>query len=56
MGKSLDGNMVSAFRKEGIDVFKEEYVLIICKGKPILIGIQDNQGQYHIPLMQQQGH
>jgi hypothetical protein len=30
-------------------------ILITCKGEPILIGIQDNQGQYQIPLMQQQG-
>jgi hypothetical protein len=32
--------------KEGINVVKEEDVLITCKGKPILIGIKDNQGQY----------
>jgi hypothetical protein len=48
--------MVSVFTKEGINVFKEEDVLITCKGEPILIGIQDNQGQYRIPLMQQRGH
>jgi hypothetical protein len=42
--------------KEGVNVFKEENVLITCKGEPILIGIRDNQGQYRIPLMQQRGH
>jgi hypothetical protein len=27
------------FMKEGVKVFKEEDVLITCKGEPILIGI-----------------
>jgi hypothetical protein len=49
--------MVLVFTKEGVNVSKEEDVFITCKGgEPILIGIQDNQGQYRIPLMQQQGH
>ncbi len=48
--------LVSVLMKEGVNVFKEEDVLITCKGKPILIGIQDNQEWYQIPLMQQQGH
>ena len=43
------------FTKTGITVYKEEYVLITCKGKPILIGVQDKQGRYQIPLMQQWG-
>jgi hypothetical protein len=38
MGKTLDNSMVLVFTKEGINVFKEEDVLIICKGEPILIG------------------
>jgi hypothetical protein len=56
MGKTSDNGMVLVFRKEGINVFKEEDILITCKGEPILFGIQDNQGQYRIPLMQQRGH
>jgi hypothetical protein len=56
MGKSSDDGTVSVFMKEGVNIFKEEDVLLTCKGDPILIGIQDNQGQYQIPLMQQQGH
>jgi hypothetical protein len=56
MGKTSDDGMVSVFRKEGLNVFKEEDVIITCKGQPILIGIQDNQEQFQIPLMQQQGH
>jgi hypothetical protein len=56
VGKTSDDNMVLVFAKEGVNVFKEEDILITCKWEPILIGIQDNQGQYRIPLMQQQGH
>ncbi len=37
-------------------MFKDEDILMTCKGVPILIGIRDNQGQYQIPLMQQRGH
>jgi hypothetical protein len=53
VGKTSDDSTVLVFRKEGVNVFKEEDVLITCKGEPILIGIEDNQGQYRIPLMQQ---
>jgi hypothetical protein len=56
MGKTSDDGAVLVFTKDGINVFKEEDVLITCKGEPILIGIRDNQGQYQILLMQQQGH
>jgi hypothetical protein len=56
MGKTSDDSTVLVFMKEGINIFKKEDVLITFKGEPILIGIQDNQGQYRIPLMQQQGH
>ncbi len=56
VGKTSDDGMVLVFTKEGINVFKEEDVLITCKREPILIGIRDNQGWYWIPLMQQRGH
>jgi hypothetical protein len=39
MGKTSDDVTVSVFTKEGVNVFKEEDVLITCKGEPILIGI-----------------
>jgi hypothetical protein len=55
VGKTADNGTVSVFTKEGINVFKEEDVLITCKGKPILIGVRDSHGQYQIPLMQQRG-
>ncbi len=56
MGKTADDGTVLVFMKEGTNVFKEEDVLMTCKGEPILIGIQDNQGRYRILLMQQRGH
>jgi hypothetical protein len=43
VGKTSDDGMVSVFTKEGVNVFKEEDVLMTCKGKPILINIQDNK-------------
>jgi hypothetical protein len=55
LGKTTKDDTVSVFTKEGINVFKEEDVLITCKGEPILIRVRDSHGQYQIPLMQQQG-
>jgi hypothetical protein len=55
IGKTANNGMVSVFMKEGINVFKEEDILITCKDKPIFIGMRDDQGQYQIPLMKQQG-
>jgi hypothetical protein len=55
VGKMADDGTVSVFTKEGVNVFKEEDVLITCKGKPILIGVRYSHGQYRIPLMQQRG-
>jgi hypothetical protein len=53
VGKTANDGTVSVYTKEGVNVFKEEDVLITCKGKPILIGVRDSRGQYRIPLMQQ---
>jgi hypothetical protein len=39
MGKTSDYGTVLVFTKEGVNVFKDEDVLNICKGEPILIGI-----------------
>ncbi len=44
MGETSDEGTILVFMKESINIFKEEDVLITCKGEPILIGIQDNQG------------
>ncbi len=46
VGKTADDGTVSVFTKEGVNVFKEEDVLIICKGKPILIGVRDSHGHF----------
>jgi hypothetical protein len=48
VGKTADNDTVSVFTKESVNVFKEEDVLITCKGEPILIGIRDSHGQYRI--------
>jgi hypothetical protein len=55
VGKTANEGTVSVFTKDGINVFKEEDVLITCKGKPILIGVRDGHRRYWIPLMQQRG-
>jgi hypothetical protein len=55
MGKTSNNGTILVFTKTGVTVFKEEDVLITCKGKPILIGVRDGRGPYQIPLMQQRG-
>jgi hypothetical protein len=55
VGKTANEGTVSVFTKDGVNVFKEEDILITCKGKPILIGVRDGHGQYQILLMQQRG-
>jgi hypothetical protein len=39
VGKTADNDTVSVYANDGVNVFKEEDVLITCKGEPILIGI-----------------
>ena len=55
--KTSNDGTISIFTKTKTDVtvFKEEDVLITFKGKPVLIGMQDERGQYQILLLQQQG-
>jgi hypothetical protein len=36
VGNTSDDSMILVFMKEGLNVFKEEDVLITCKGEPIL--------------------
>ncbi len=55
VGKTANDDTVSVFTKEGVNAFKEEDVLITCKGEPILIGVRDSHGRYQIPLMQHRG-
>ena len=49
-----DGN-VSIFTKYGFTIHNEEYVLITCKNKSILIVKRDERGRYRIPLNQDHG-
>ena len=52
VGKVEDDGNVSIFDKDGVKVYAKEDVLIMCKGKPIMIGKRDERGRYQIPLMQ----
>jgi hypothetical protein len=49
VGKTANDGTVSVFTKEGVNVFKEEDVLITCKDKPILIRVRDSLAdtKYH---------
>jgi hypothetical protein len=53
VGKTSDDGTISAFTKDGVTVYKEEDMLITCKGEPILIGVRDMNSRYRIPLVQQ---
>jgi hypothetical protein len=52
VGKTADDGNISIFTKEGVSVYKEEDILITCKGEAILIGKHDKRGRYRIPLAQ----
>ena len=54
VGKTSDGVNVSIFTDEKVQVYKETDVLIMCRGKPIIINKRDEIGRYRIPLMQTQ--
>jgi hypothetical protein len=56
VGKTADDGNISIFTKEGVSVYKEEDVLITCKGEAILIGKRDECGRYRIPLVQNRGN
>ena len=55
VGKLADNGNVSIFTKDGVSFYKDEDVLITCKGDAILIGKRDERGQYRIPLVQHRG-
>ena len=55
VGKTANDVNVSIFTKEDVKVYKEEDVLITCKGKPVLIGRRDERRPYHIPLLKTRG-
>jgi hypothetical protein len=55
VGKTANDGTIFFFSKNDVTVHKETDVLITCKGKPILIGVCNEQGCYRIPLIQQRG-
>ena len=55
VGKTSYDENVSVFTKEDVKLYKEEDVMITCKGKTILVGKRDERGRYRIPLIQQKG-
>ena len=44
VGKVNDDGNISICTKDDVTVYKEEDVLITCKGQPILVGVRDDQG------------
>ena len=54
VGKVNDDGNISIFTKDNVKVYKEEDVLITCKGQPILNGVRTKGSQYRIPLDQRQ--
>ena len=55
VGRVADDDAVSIFTKQGVVAYKEEDVLITCKGEPILVGVRDERGRYRVPLVQHRG-
>ncbi len=55
VGQVADDNNISIFTKDGVTVHNKQEVIITYRVKPILIGVQDNQGRYQIPLIPQKG-
>jgi len=56
VGKTADDGNISIFTEEGVSVYKEEDILITCKGGAILIGKRDERGRYRIPRVQNGGN
>ena len=44
VGKPADDGNVSVFTKEKVKIYKEEDILITCKGEPIIVGRRDERG------------
>ncbi|KAL9183011.1 hypothetical protein ACHAXT_004798 [Thalassiosira profunda] len=52
VSKTNDDGNVSIFTKDGVTMHREEDVLITLRGKPILVGVRDENDRYRIPLQQ----
>ena len=55
VGKTSNDVNVSIFTDEKVQVYKEVYVLITCRGKQIIIGKRGESSCYRIPFMQTRG-
>ena len=53
--KGVDNGSTEILDRHGVKVYKDEDVLILVKGKPVMIEKQDNNGRFKIPLMQYRG-
>lgn len=53
IGLIADDNNMAIFLKDDVKIYREQDVLITCKGKPLLVGVRDERGRYRIPLVQQ---
>lgn len=51
VGRLADAGTTSIFTKTGVEVHKDEDVLILVSGKPLLVGKRDEHGRYKIPLI-----
>lgn len=52
--KMNNNSILSIFISDRVTANKEDNALVTCKGKQILVRIQDNSARYRIPLVQQQ--
>ena len=55
VGKTIDNGNVPILTKDGVTVYKKDYVLIIFQRKPIIIGKRYERGRYRIPFTQDHG-
>ena len=54
VGRMANAGYTSIFTKHGVQVIKDEDVLIRLQGKPVMIGIRDENGRFKIPLVANQ--
>eukprot|EP00984_Skeletonema_dohrnii_P011431 scaffold4568_cov78-Skeletonema_dohrnii-CCMP3373.AAC.1 len=55
VGQMANAGCISIFHRKGVDVYKEEDILITVKGKPVMMGIRDEHGRFKIPLVPAKG-
>ncbi|EJK62273.1 hypothetical protein THAOC_17120, partial [Thalassiosira oceanica] len=53
VGRTTDDGNTAIFNSSGVSVHRDRDVLILVKGKPVMIGRRDDNGRYKIPLVRQ---